>query len=114
VVQKNQNSVETSTFLSEFIALKAGLRYKLRMMGIFLDVHTNVRVHNMSVVRNTSVPESMFEKEIKRIAYHFVQEGVAAGIVRTVYEPTGSNKADILTKLLPGPATRQIIRTILY
>ncbi len=62
---KKQNSIETSTFGSEFMALKTGmellegLRCKLRMMGIGIDGHAHVRVDNMSVVNNASVPESM-------------------------------------------------------
>jgi hypothetical protein len=45
---KKQNSVETSAFGSEFVALKTGvelvksLHYKLRMMGIPLDGSTTV------------------------------------------------------------------------
>jgi hypothetical protein len=117
---KKQNCVETSTFGSEFIGLKTGieiikgLRYKLRMMGIPLDGHAHVRVDNILVVKNTSVPESTLKKKSNAIAYHFVREAVAANISRIAYEPTGSNKADILTKLFPGPATRQAISAILY
>jgi hypothetical protein len=60
---KKQGSVETSTFGSEFVALKTavdmvmGMRYKLRMIGIPIDGHTHIRVDNMSVVKHTSVPE---------------------------------------------------------
>ena len=45
---KRQNTVETSTFGSEFIALRIstemieGLRYKLRMFGVPIDVPANV------------------------------------------------------------------------
>jgi hypothetical protein len=75
---KKQNSIETSTFGSEFMALKTsielleGLRYKLQMMGMSLDLHAYVKVDNMSVVRNTSVPESMLKKKSNSIAYHYV------------------------------------------
>jgi hypothetical protein len=70
---KKQNSVETSTFGSDFIVLKPsieiikGLRYKLRMMGIPLDGHAHVRVDNMSVVKNTSVPESTLKNQSNSI-----------------------------------------------
>jgi hypothetical protein len=117
---KKQNSVETSTFRSEFIALKTGVEmvkglwYKLRMMGIPLDGHTHVRVDNMSVVKNTSVPESTLKKKSNAIVSDFVREAVAAGIIQIAYETSGSYKADILTKILPGPASRQLISMILY
>ena len=47
---KRQNTVESSTFGSEFVAMKTAIemieafRYKLRMMGIPLDGETNVFV----------------------------------------------------------------------
>jgi hypothetical protein len=85
---KKQNSVETSTFASEFMALKTavemikGMRYNLRMMGIPLDGHAHVRVDNMPVVVNTSATESTLKKKSNTIAYHFSRESVAADIIR--------------------------------
>ena len=85
---KNQNSVETSAFGSEFMALKTGvelikgLRYKLRMMGVPLEGPTNVRADNMSVVMNTTRPESTLKKKSNSIAFHFVRENVANGTIR--------------------------------
>lgn len=117
---KRQNSIETSTFGSEFIALKTaieivkGMRYKLRMMGVALDGHAHMRVDNMSVVRNTSTPESMLKKKSNAIAYHFVRDAVAADIARIAYEPTGSNKADMLTKTQNGPERTKIVQGVLY
>jgi hypothetical protein len=102
---KKQNSIETSIFGSEFTALKTavelikGLRYKLRMMGIPLDGHAHVRVDNMSVVNNTTAPESTLKKKSNAIAYHFVQESVAAGIIKVGYETSKTNIADMLTKI---------------
>lgn len=117
---KKQNSVETSTFGSEFIALKTGIeivkgmRYKLRMLGIPIDGHAHICVDNMSVVKNSSIPESVLKKKSNSIAYHFVRESMAAGIGKVAYEPTGSNKADILTKTHSGPERVRIIRGILF
>jgi hypothetical protein len=80
---KKQNSAEASTFGSEFMALKTatelvnGLRYKLRMMGVPIDGATHMRVDNMSVVNNTSFPESVLKKKSNLIAYHYVREAVA-------------------------------------
>lgn len=117
---KKQNTVETSTFGSEFVALKTGIeiikgmRYKLRMLGIPLDGHAHIRVDNMSVVKNFSLPESVLKKKSNSIAYHFVRENMAAGIGKVAYEPTGSNKADILTKCHSGPERTRIIQSILF
>ena len=117
---KKQTSIETSTFGSEFCALKMaveqviGLRYKLRMMGVPLEGHAHVRVDNMSVVRNTSAPESQLKKKSNSIAYHFVREAAAADIVRIAYEPTDTNLADILTKTQPGTVRKRKVEMILY
>lgn len=84
------------------------------MMGIELDGHAHMRVDNMSVVRNTSTPESTLKKKSNAIAYHFVCEAVAADIARIAYEPTGSNKADMLTKTQNGPERTKIMQSFLY
>ena len=105
---KKQTSVETSTFGSEFIAMKQGceyirgLRYKLRMMGIPVDQPTYVFGDNKSVLANTSMPHSVLKKKSSSIAYHFVCEGVAKDEWRTAYLSTELNPADMCTKSLPG------------
>ena len=117
---KKQNSIETSTFGSEFMALKTGMellegvRYKLRMMGIEIDGHAHVRVDNMSVVNNSSIPESTLKKKSNSIAYHYVRSKVAADIARIAYEPSESNLADMLTKIQPGPVRQRLARQVLY
>lgn len=53
------------------------MRYKLRMLGVPLDGHAHIRVDNMSVVKNSSVPESVLKKKSNSIAYHFCREAMA-------------------------------------
>ena len=75
---KKQNSVESSSFGSKFIAMKqcceyvCGLRYKLRMMGISCDNPTFIYGDNQSVLANTTVPDLMLKKKLQSITYHFV------------------------------------------
>jgi hypothetical protein len=117
---KWQNSVETSTFGSEFVALKTGteliqgLCYKLYMMGIPIDGPTNVRCDNMSVVNNTTAPESTLKKKSNAIAYHFVQENVAAKVIQIGFEKSTMNLADMLTKLQPGPVHQRLAQRVLW
>lgn len=119
-LSKRQNSVETSTFGSEFSALKTAmemviaLRYKLRMMGVPLEGPTCFRVDNQSVVRNASVPQSTLRKKSNSIAYHFVRENIAAGTGYVEYEPTDSNLSDILTKTHAGPKRAALASMILH
>jgi hypothetical protein len=80
---KKQTSCETSTFGSEFVAMKQateyirGLRYKLRMMGITVDEPAFVFGDNQSVLANTTAPSSTLKKKSNAITYHFVREGCA-------------------------------------
>jgi len=117
---KRQNTVESSTFGSEFIAAKTavemieGLRYKLRMMGIGLDGPTNFFCDNNSVVQNVTRPESQLKKKHCAIAYHRVREAQAAKIIRVAHEMGETNLADIATKCLPGPRLRSLVGYILW
>ena len=109
---KKQNCIETSSFGSEFYAMKQaceyvrGLRYKLRMMGITLDCPTYIFGDNQSVLANTTVPHSQLKKKSSSIAYHFVREGVSRDEWRTTYLNTHLNPADMLTKSLSGGEKR--------
>jgi hypothetical protein len=109
---KRQNTVEASTFGSEFIAMKTavelieGLRYKLRMMGIPLDGSTNVFCDNEAFVKNTTKPESTLKKKHN--------EAQAAETVRIAKEDGTTNLADIFAKLLAGPKLRDLAGKILW
>jgi Reverse transcriptase (RNA-dependent DNA polymerase) len=117
---KRQNTVETSTFGSEFIALKIAteliqaLRYKLRMMGVALDGPANVFCDNNSVVINSSIPESTLKKKHVSICYHRTREACAMKMIRIAHEGTTTNLADCLTKNLPGPTLLGLLHRILY
>jgi hypothetical protein len=117
---KAQNTVESTTFGSEFIAMRIlvdmleSLRYKLRMFGIPIDGAANVFCDNNSVVINAMIPTSTLKKKHNSIAYHCVREAVAASILRIAKVQSSENLADLLTKCLPGPALRNLIQKILW
>jgi predicted hotdog family 3-hydroxylacyl-ACP dehydratase len=117
---KRQNTVETSTFGSEFCAMKTaidmieGLRYKLRMLGIPLTGATSVFCDNESVVKNSTAPESTLKKRHNAIAYHRAREAQAAGIIRVAWESGDTQIGDLLTKLMPGPRLKELIGYVLW
>ena len=118
---KKQTSIESSTFGSEFIAMKQcceylrGLRYKLRMMGIPCEGPAYIFGGNQSVMANTTIPDSILKKKSQSIAYHFVREGAARDEWRTAYVKTHDNEADLLTKLLPSGVKRKgFVRKLLH
>ena len=105
---KRQNTVESATFGSEFVALRVckdlivSMRYKLRMFGVPIDGPANVFCDNRGVVKNASVPESTLQKKHNAINYHAVREAAAAGILRVGKEDGETNFADLLTKTITG------------
>jgi hypothetical protein len=117
---KSQNTVESSTFGSEFTAMRiavellVSLRYKLRMFGVPLEGPVNTFCDNSSVVTNSILPESTLKKKHNSIAYHRVREAIAANILRVAWVQTGKNLADMLTKPLAGPKLHAFCEKILY
>jgi hypothetical protein len=105
---KRQNTVEASTFSSEFIALRTcveaivHLRFKLRMFGVPLlnDDATHVFCDNETVVRNSSHVESTLDKKHNSLAYHYVRWHVAAGVISLSWIASQENLADAMTKRL--------------
>ena len=92
-----------------------GLRYKLCMMGILVDLPSFVYGDNQSVLFNTTVPDSTLKKKSQSIAYHFIREGSARDEWRTSYINTSVNPADLLTKPLAGSTKRMdFVRMMLH
>ena len=71
---KKQNSVESSSFGSEFITTKQcceyirGLRYKLRMFGVPVNGPVYNSGDNQCVLTNSSIPDSALKKKNQSIA----------------------------------------------
>ena len=118
-ISKRQNTVESSTFGSEFLALKhaceliKGLIYKIKMLGIPIEGPVRILCDNQSVVINGSFPESVLKKKHCSIAYHIVRETVAAGIAEIYWEDGKTNLADLFTKVLPEVVRNSHIRGML-
>ena len=118
---KKQASIESSTFGSEFTAMKQcceylrGLKYKLRMMGIPCEGPAFIQGDNQSVLVNTTIPDSTLKKKCQSIAYHMIREGVARGEWMTAYVRSEDNEADLLTKQLPaGEKRRGFVRNLVH
>ena len=117
---KRQNTVETSTFGSEFIAMRTAvehiesLRYKLRMFGIPIEGPTNVFCDNEAVFKNTTIPESTLKKKHNSICYHRCREAVAAKVMRVAKEGTLTNLADLFTKPLVQSIREDLLDRFTY
>ena len=105
-LSKKKATIEVSVCGSEFVAMKTGvealrdIRYKLRMIGVPLTGLTYMYDDNMSVIYNTSLPESPLKKKSDSISYHAVGEAVASGEFLTTHCNTGDNYYHMMTKVL--------------
>ena len=111
-LSKEQDSIESSSFGAEFIAVKQcceylhGLRYKIRMMGIPYDQPSHIY---------GTMPDSTLKKKSLSITYHLVHEGSARGEWRTAYVNMHDNEVDLLTKmLLSGEKGWKFVRNLLH
>ena len=115
---KRQNTVESSTFGSEYVALRTAverikaLRYKLRMFGIPIEGATKVLGDNKSVIDSASKVEARLTKKHNAICFHVVREACAQKWIRCGWEPTGSNIADLFTKILDSMKRRSFLLAI--
>ena len=69
---------------------------------------------NMSVINNTSKPESTLKKKSNSICFHAARASVASGESLTSHIRTHHNSADLLTKVTYGNKRRTLVNGLLY
>lgn len=84
------------------------------MMGKPLSGPVYVYGDNMSVLHNTTTPESILKNKHNSIAYHFAREGVARGEWRVTFIKSVDNPADVLTKSLPQPQRELLLMLFMH
>ena len=95
-----QTAVQTSTFGTEFIAMKKAvevivmLRYYLRSMGVEVSQRTRLHVDNVSVYLNVANPASSLNKKAIALAYHFVREHQSRKVIYAQHIRSEDNYAD--------------------
>ncbi len=90
-----------------------GLRYKLRMMGVAIDGATHIYGDNMSVIKNTSKPESTLNKKSNTVCYHEIKDSVAMGETLTAHILGAEKSAALMTKVLSGIKCQYLVRNLL-
>ena len=117
---KKQNTVESSTFGSELVAMRIAtekikeLRIKLRLMGIPVEGATSILCDNESVVKSTSKAEARLNKKHQAICWHAVREAAATGWLKIGKEPGETNTADLFTKALAPERRRKLLGNIFH
>ena len=108
VYSKNQGSCETSSFGSEFIAIKSfcknlrGLHCKLRMFRITVEYPAYLFEDNQFILTNSCNPHSILKNKSSSIACQFSREGVAKEEWRNSHLNTHLDPSGVCTKSLPS------------
>ena len=109
-MSKHQGAIATSTYSAELCAARQGaeeainLRYMLRSLGVPLQGRTLLIGDNLSCLISTSKPGTPCKNKSSSIAYHYVRECNAAGIIDIKKIHTDFNLSDVFTKALgKGP-----------
>ena len=117
---KKQNTVETSTYGSEFVAGRTATersmdtRTTFRYFGVPVKGATKLFGDNGSMVDSSSIPHSRLNKRHSALSYHRVREAIAAGITTLHHIAGALNPADILSKHWGYSQVWHMLRPLLF
>ena len=106
-VSKRQKCVATSTFSSEFLALKSAveeahsLYLLLQSIGVPIRVPINIHSDSASVLQSAGNPGNELKCKHISIAFHFVRKSIANDIIKLWKIDGKLNPAEVCTKALP-------------
>ena len=106
-VSKRQKSVATSTFASEFLALKSAveeaqsMRLLLQSIGVPIKGPINIHSDSESVLTSAANPGHDLKRKHVAISYNLVRENIATEVASLWKIDTKLNPSDPLTKSLP-------------
>jgi hypothetical protein len=101
---KRQDTVETATYGSEFVAARIAvdqiidLRTTLRYLGVPIRRRAYMFGDNLSVITSSTIPHSQLSKRHNALSYHRVREAIVAKILKFFHVKGTTNPADILSK----------------
>ena len=101
---KKQNTVETATYGSEYVAGRTAveqvmeIRNYFRYLGVPVLGKTRVFGDNESMIKSSTLPHSVLTKRHNAISYHKVREAVASDMMSLHHIPGTENPSDILSK----------------
>ena len=103
---KKQNTVESSSFGSEFNALRVAmeqvisLMYKLRMFGIPVIGAVSIFCDNEAVQKSNSDPFINLNRKHNSVRFYLTRKEVAAGLDRLGWMWGTENPSDIFPKII--------------
>jgi hypothetical protein len=117
---KKQNTVETATYGSEFVAARTcteqniDLKNTLRYLGVNVRTKSYMFGDNESVVNSSTLPHAKLHKRHTALSFHRVREAIASGILSFYHIRSEDNPADILSKHWGYQQVWQLLQPILY
>jgi len=117
---KKLNTVETSTYGSEFSALRIAveqvmsIRQDLRYLGVPIAGPSYIFTDNKAVVDSSVNPSYRLKKRHNILSWHTVCQAVACDIVRIVHIDSKNNPADILTKHRSSREWYELCKPIIF
>ena len=117
---KLQNTVETTTYGSKFVAAKQcaeqvrELQETLKLMGIPIEESAWMLGDNSSVITSSTIPSSMLKKRHQALSYHYVHACVAHGFLKFCFLKSEQNVADTCIKFLPFVNFWPLIQPLLF
>jgi hypothetical protein len=117
---KRQDTVETATYGSEFVAARIAteqildLRTTLRYLGVPIKGKAYMYGDNQSVITSSTIPHSRLSKRHNALSYHRVREAIAAKIINFIHIKGEKNPADILSKHCGYPQMWPHVQPLLF
>jgi hypothetical protein len=117
---KRQDTVETATYGSEFVAARIAteqiidMRTTLRYLGVPIMGRAYMFGDNQSVITSSTIPHSQLNKRHNALSYHRVREAIVAKIMHFCYVSGKENPADILSKHCGYPQLWPHVQPLLF
>ena len=116
---KQQTTVETATYGSEFVAAKTAteqimdIRQTMRCLGAPISSKSYLLGDNRSVITSTTLPHSMLSKCHNILASHIAREAIAAKIMAFYWILSAYNLSDMLSTHWDHPSVYPMILKLL-
>ena len=117
---KKQDTVETATYGSEFVAARIAVdqiedtRNTFRYLGVPVKGKTHLFGDNSSVITSSTLPQSALRKRHSILCYHRVREAVASNMLTFTFMPGEHNPADVVSKHWGHAQIWPTLRQILF
>ena len=117
---KKQNTVETATYGSEFVASHIcveqimDLRLTLHYLGVPIHEKSYMFGDNKSVVDSSSNPNAKLHKRHTMLSFHRVREAIAYGVCKFFHIDGKYNPADILSKHWSYTKIKDMLKPLLF